>query len=250
MAQAGIHALIGIGSCRWARHRTWLALGIVLGNVLPDADVLAMAVATIAGWPAERVEGLHRTFTHSLLTAAFVVLMSCVIARARRRPQWKELGIGLGIGILMHIAVDLAIWFRHVAILWPLPVDVNFWRGVDVPGWWTTFELPAEFLCFWLLFFTLHRLARGRGADQDFLPKLQAFAWIQLLLFFALWAVAHAWGENYRIVHGAFYLPSLGLAIGVIIRMRSTLAGAVIGPCTANVRTATNGSPDARGEGL
>jgi len=231
MAQAGIHALIGIGSCRWAHHRTWLALGIVLGNVLPDIDILAMAVATIAGWPAE---GLHRTFTHSVFTAAFVAGISCVVGWANRRPQWKDLGVGLGVGILMHIAVDLVIWFRGVAILWPLPSDIDFWRGVDVPGWWKTFELPAEFLCFSLLFVTLHQLANSRRTDQEVLPKLQALAWIQFLLFLALWVVAHTWSQKYRIVHGAFYLPSLGLAIGVIVRMRRTLAVGGIGGQAVN----------------
>lgn len=228
MAQAGIHALVGIGSCRWARHRISLALGVVVGNVLPDIDVLAVAVATVAGWPTER---LHRTFTHSVFAAALVVAAFCVTGWAARRPQWKDLGLGLGIGILMHIAVDLAIWFRGVAIFWPLPVDdVNFWRHVDVPEWWKTFELPAEFLCFAVLFVVLHELARRQRTDRDFLSKLRTLAWIQFLLFPALWLVALTGSERYRLVHGACYLPSLGLAVAVISRMRKTLAGGVESP--------------------
>ena len=225
MAQAGIHALVGIGACRWARNRTWLALGIVLGNVLPDVDILAMAVATLAGWPTVRVERLHRTFTHSVFTAALAVAVFCIIGWASRRPQWKDLGIGLGIGILMHILLDLVIWFRGVEILWPLSSPVNFWKPVG--GWWGTFELPAEFLCFALLFLVLHRLANKQGTDLTVLPKLLTWAWLQSLLFVALWVLAYAWRGGYPIVHGALYLPSLGLAIGVIIRMRKTLAGRV-----------------------
>ena len=227
MAQAGIHALVGIGVCRWARNRTCLALGIVLGNVLPDVDILAVAVATIAGWPTV---GLHRTFTHSVFTAALVVMVFCVIGWVSRRPQWKDLGIGLGIGILMHILLDFVIWFRGVEILWPLPSNVNFWP--PVAGWWGTFELPAEFLCFALLFLVLHRLANKRGTDLAVSPKLLTWVWLQGLLFVALWVLAYAWSPwsaGYRFVHGALYLPSLGLAIGVTIRMRKTLAGCVEG---------------------
>jgi membrane-bound metal-dependent hydrolase YbcI (DUF457 family) len=30
-------------------------------------------------------------------------------------------GLGLGIGILMHILLDLLVWFNGVEILWPIP---------------------------------------------------------------------------------------------------------------------------------
>jgi membrane-bound metal-dependent hydrolase YbcI (DUF457 family) len=222
MAQAGIHALVGMGTCRWMPQRTWLALGLVLGSMLPDADILAMAVATIAGLPTER---LHRTFTHSLFTVAIVLLVLRVVAWATGRPQWKNLGLGLGLGILMHIALDLAIWFRGVEILWPLPPKVDLWRDVVVPGWWSTFELPAEFLCFALLFLMLHCLAGRQGTDLSFLRRLRFWILVQSVLFVSLAVLASALGESYRVVHGALYLPSLGLTIGVVIRMRWTLEG-------------------------
>ena len=221
MAQAGIHALVGVAACRWTPQRTWLALGLVLGNMLPDADILAMAAATVAGLPTE---ALHRTFTHSLLSGATVLLIFRVVAWATGRPAWWNLGLGLGLGILMHIALDLAIWFRGVEILWPLPFQVDFWRGVPVPGWWRTFELPAEFLCFALLFLALHWSAARQGTDLQFLRRLRFWIWVQIALFVSLAASASALGESYRIVHGAFYVPSLGLAIGVVVRMRRTLA--------------------------
>ena len=150
MAQAGIHALIGMAACRWTPQRTGLALGVVLGNMLPDADILAMAVAAVAGLPTER---LHRTFTHSLFTVAIVLAVFRVVAWATGRPRWWNLGLGLGLGILMHIALDLVIWFRGVELLGPA-LKVDFWRCFSVPGWWRTFELPAEFLvCFAVLCF-------------------------------------------------------------------------------------------------
>ena len=222
MAQAGIHALVGMAACRWMPQRTWLALGIVLGNMLPDADILAMAVATVAGLPTER---LHRTFTHSLFIVAMVLLVIQVVASVIRRPKCWNLGLGLGLGILMHIALDLAIWFRGVEILWPLPPKVDLWRDVVVPGWWSTIELPAEFLCFALLFLTLHWLAGRQGTDLSFLRRLRFWSLVQGVLFVSLAVLASALGESYRLVHGALYLPSLGLAIGVVIRMRWTLEG-------------------------
>ena len=222
MAQAGIHALVGMAACRWLPPRTWLAPGLVLGNMLPDADILAMAVATVAELPTER---LHRTFSHSLFTVAVVFLVFQVVASVIRRPEWWNLGLGLGLGILMHIALDLAIWFRGVEILWPLPGKVDLWRDVVVPNWWSTLELPAEFLSFALLFSTLHCLARRQGTDLSFLRRLRFWVCVQGVLFMALAVLACALAEGYRLIHGALYLPSLGLAIGVVIRMRWTLEG-------------------------
>jgi membrane-bound metal-dependent hydrolase YbcI (DUF457 family) len=130
--------------------------------MLPDTDILAVAVATIAEWPTDE---LHRTFSHSIYTPVLVILVFCVLGWVSRRPDWRDLGIGIGLGITMHIALDLMIWFRGVAIFWPW-LELDFWRRVDVPGWWKKFELPAEFLSFALLFLALHRLAQRGGEDN------------------------------------------------------------------------------------
>jgi predicted Na+-dependent transporter len=44
MAQAGIYCWIGTGVCKWVPVQEWLMLGIILGNLLLDADMLAVAV--------------------------------------------------------------------------------------------------------------------------------------------------------------------------------------------------------------
>ena len=72
MAQAGIHSMIGVAVKKWSPARKWLMLGIVLGNLLPDADNLAVAVATLTG---KSTEGLHRTFTHSLFFVATIIIL-------------------------------------------------------------------------------------------------------------------------------------------------------------------------------
>ena len=150
MAQAGIHSMVGMAVRKWTPNRKWLMLGIVLGNPLPDADNLAVAVATLTGRPTE---GLHRTFTHSLFAVAAVIVVFYVVAWATKRPHWGNLGLGLGIGILMHILLDLLIWFNGVEILWPIPSWVNLWEGVIPPEWFSKLMLPLEFLffaLFWL----------------------------------------------------------------------------------------------------
>ena len=100
MAQAGIHSLVGVAMRKWTPAREWLVLGIVLGNLLPDADNLAVAVATVTGGSTE---GLHRTFTHSLFFVLALVVVFWLVGTLVKRPSYGNLGLGLGIGVLTLI---------------------------------------------------------------------------------------------------------------------------------------------------
>ncbi len=162
MAQVGIHGMAGMAVRKWAPHKEWLMLGIVLGNLLPDADNLAVAFATIGG---RSTEGLHRTFTHSLFFVAGLILLGYTAARIIHKPKLGNLGLGLGIGVLMHIALDLLLWFNGVEILWPLPSWVNFWAGVAVPEWVSKLLMPMEFL--FLGLFVQMILARAQKLGTD-----------------------------------------------------------------------------------
>jgi membrane-bound metal-dependent hydrolase YbcI (DUF457 family) len=131
MPQNGIHAMAGVAVRRWMPQREWLLLGVVLGNMVPDLDNLAVAYATLSGGDSH---GLHRTFTHSLFTILTVLVGFYLVAALTRNWKWNNLGIGLGIGILMHILLDLVLWFNGVELFWPIRYELNFWRGFETPG--------------------------------------------------------------------------------------------------------------------
>jgi membrane-bound metal-dependent hydrolase YbcI (DUF457 family) len=219
MAQAGIHSILGIAVRKWTPDRTWLMLGILLGSMLPDADNLAVAVATVAKLPTE---GLHRTFTHSLFTILVVVAVFYIVAQVMKQPRWSNLGVGLGIGILLHIMLDLLIWFNGVAILWPIPSWINFWSDVTPPAWFDKLMMTAEFLFFALFFMGLSTLARRQGTDLEYLRRLRTWTWIEFDLFLIFTALAFFLQKGFMTPYGLVYLLSLGLAVGVTIRMRIT----------------------------
>lgn len=220
MAQAGIHGMVGMAIRKWTPARKWLMLGIVLGNVFPDADNLAVAAATLMG---RSTEGLHRTFTHSLFFVAAIVVVFYAVARATKRAEWGNLGLGLGIGVLMHIALDLLVWFNGVEILWPLSSWVNLWTNVTPPEWWKDLMMPAENLFFALFFVLLASTARKRDTDVDYLPKLRIWTWVQGILFVVFLVLVYTMESGFVTIFGAVYLLSLGLAFGVTIRMRETV---------------------------
>jgi len=220
MAQAGIHSIVGMAVRRWVPNRKWMMLGVVLGNLLPDADNLAVAIAILTG---QSEEGLHRTFTHSLFTIAAVVFAFCSVALITKRRHWGNLGVGLGIGIAMHILLDLLIWFNGVETLWPFPSWINLWEGVTMPDWWEKLMMPVEFLAFALFFVLLYVTARKRNTDGDYLRTLRSWIGIQGALFVILTVLVYTMEQGFIILHGALYLLSMGLATGVTIRMRETI---------------------------
>jgi len=220
MAQAGIHSMVGMAVQKWTPARKWLMLGIVLGNLFPDLDNIAVAIATLMGKPTE---GLHRTFTHSLFFVATIILVGYGIAWVSKRSNIGNLGLGLGIGVLMHILLDLLIWFNGVEILWPLDSWVNLWEGITPPEWWSKLMMPVEHLFFLLFFLLLASTARKRNTDTDFLPKLKIWTWTQGILFLVFLVLVYTMETGFMTIFGVVYLLSLGLAFGITIRMRDTV---------------------------
>ena len=224
MAQAGIHSIVGMLVRKWTPNREWLMLGIVLGNPLPDVDNLLVAVNTVA---QRSTEGLHRTFTHSLFTVVAIIVFFYIVARITKRPRWSNLGLGLGIGVLMHILLDLLIWFNGVEILWPIPSWINLWENVTPPEWWSKLMMSAEFLFFALFFALLSVTARKRSTNNDFLGTLRVWIIVQSILFVAFTIMVYSMGKGFMTPLGVLYLLSLGLAFGITIRMRDTIEAIV-----------------------
>jgi membrane-bound metal-dependent hydrolase YbcI (DUF457 family) len=220
MAQTGIHGIVGMAVRKWIPGRVWLMLGIVLGSVLPDLDNIAVAVATVT---KQSTEGLHRTLTHSLFTVAAIIIVFYIISKATRQTRWGNLGWGLGLGVLIHILLDLLIWFNGVALLWPLPVWINLWANVTPPEWWMKLMDPAELLCLVLFFLLLDTTARQRNTDMNYLKTLRVWTGIEAGLFVVFTVLVFTLSKGFMTVFGAVYLLSLLLAAGVTIRMRMTI---------------------------
>lgn len=220
MAQAGLHALVGIGSRKAAPKREWLVLGIILGSMFPDLDNYAVAVATVAKL---NTQGLHRTFTHSLLTILVALVVFFLVAQIRRQPRWANLGIGFGIGIGMHIILDLLIWFNGVELLWPWGGWVNLWAGAQPPAWFTTLLEPAELLFFALYFVWLAKAAKDHHTNTDFLSALYLWTVAMVALLIVFTPLAYLMSRGFLTIFGAAYLISITAAFIITIRMRQTV---------------------------
>ncbi len=84
--------------------------------------------------------------------------------------------------------------------------------------------MPAESLVCPLFFILLYRTARKQNTDGGFLRTLRIWTIIQVVLFIIFTVLVYTMGqEAIMIPFGALYIPTLGLIVGVMIRMRKTV---------------------------
>lgn len=220
MPQAGIHGIVGLVFRKWMPRKEWLLLGVVLGNLFPDLDNIAVAVATIT---KNTTDGLHRTFTHSIFTAIVFLVMFYLVSLLTRDQRWINFGFGFGSGILMHIILDLFLWFNGVELFWPIKFELNFWSWFTMPGWLDIILKTGEFLAFGLFFLLLVSLGKKQKTDKSFLPKLQVYAYIQFALFALITVAGFFMQKGFLTFYGALYLLSLFFAIAMTFRMSQTI---------------------------
>lgn len=223
MPQAGLHALTGMAVSKIAGKREWLLLGIILGTMLPDMDNIAVAVATVAKMDPH---GLHRTFTHSFFFVIVIMLVFYVIGMVTKQPRWNNLGIGLGIGVTMHILLDLLGWFNGVYVLWPIDYELNLWRNTQPSAWFMKFMEPVEMLMFAVYLYALGAWARKYGTNSNFQSKLFNWMIFEIVLFIVFAPLAYIMTKGFLTIFGAAYLFSLFMVFSVTIRMRETIEAA------------------------
>ena len=222
MPQNGLHAMVGVAARKWMPKREWLLLGVVLGNMFPDLDNLAVAYATLTGGDTH---SLHRTFTHSIFTIAAVLILFYLISTATKNQKWNNFGLGFGAGILMHILVDLVAWFNGVELFWPLGGEVNFWSWFTVPGWLNIILETGEFLMFGLYFLLLVNLSSKNGTDTGRRGTARTWAYIELVLFVVFMALFFSIGADglQYTIFGALYLVSLIVGMVITTKMKQTV---------------------------
>jgi membrane-bound metal-dependent hydrolase YbcI (DUF457 family) len=220
MPQAGLHGMV---VRKMTGKKEWLLLGILLGSFIPDMDNIGVAVATLT---KVSTTGIHRTMTHSIFFMALVVAVFYILGQWKKDIRWGNLGIGIGIGMLLHALLDLLLWFNGVALFWPLPIWINLWANITPPEWFMKFMDPAEFLCFGLYLWILGTWAHKASTDREFMKTHDIWMWIEFALFVIFAPLAYIMTTGFQTLFGALYLFSIFMTFLVTIRMRKTVEAA------------------------
>ena len=225
MAQACLHAALGYQFQRIIPSERRLLPAVIFGAILPDLDIVVVAIGSLF-YPISYAEKLfHRSFSHSFFTLIAVYLLCAIIAEWKKRPVFKSIGQGLVLGMLSHIILDTFLWFREIQFLWPLPLTpFNLWNFWEVPDWIHRTMLVLEFFCFrWYAWFlTTKHLSRPN--KQSWIIKYLHIWKYWETIFFIFFSLLALWNPPiFLVLFGAAYIPSLIMALWATYMSRDTL---------------------------
>jgi len=225
MAQAGLHAALGYSLRHIIPYKKGFLAAVLFGAILPDLDLLIVAIASLY-YPISQAAALfHRSFSHSFFTIILFYLVFSFIAEWKKQPVYKLVGEGLILGILSHIIVDTFLWFQNIQFLWPLPFKpFNFWSFWQAPYWLQRSMLVIEFFCFyWYAWFLISRHIHHPNRQSWIVKYLQHWKSIEgsLLLIFIF--LAYLDPAGFLIIFGIAYIPSIIMALWATYMSRNAL---------------------------
>ena len=225
MAQAGFHAAIGYQARRIIPYEERLFPALIFGAMLPDLDIIIVAIGSIM-YPIAKSQMLfHRTFTHSIFIPIFIYLLFAIFSELKKQSVFKSIGKGLALGILTHHLIDILIWFSQIDLFWPLPLDpINLWKTFVIPIWIFHVLLVLEFLFFrWYAWFLICRHMECPGKYSRVITHLVIWKKIESILICAFIIIV-IWNPPFlKFLFGLAYIPSLLMALYSTYTSRDTL---------------------------
>jgi membrane-bound metal-dependent hydrolase YbcI (DUF457 family) len=234
MAQFAVHLGTGILWKNAPKVAPQFLFGVMAGSVLPDFDFIPLALVFFFDSTLART--LHRSFSHSLLIPLVLLLVAAAFYILRRPAPVRSpvpVLLGIALGMVSHVLLDILFWFGSVNVLWPLnlfgyPTIVSIWNQVTLPSVWLLWiSADGELLAYAVLYsYYRHLLKRNPSAAQ----KVNLTPWIGITLALFLVFIPLAWVlsvDTYQtIVYGAnaaFFAP---LCMGITWKLRGELISA------------------------
>lgn len=90
-------------------------LGILIGIIIPDLDVLLKYISIH--------ESYHGSILHSIIFIALFYLFLLIINELNKKFINKVIINGIFIGMLLHIILDILFSLEPILIYWPLPIS-------------------------------------------------------------------------------------------------------------------------------
>ena len=215
MAQAGIHALIGLQSNRLIPYEKGLYPSIIIGSLLPDLDIILVAIFSTFNSVEKSVEIFHRTFSHSFFSLIIIYFLFMIMGEVKKNDQVKTIGKGIAIGILLHLITDTFLWFHGIHFLWPLPIrEFNLWESIDIPLIINNLILSTEFLFFRIYAWYLINQYLSYPVGQNwFIKFLTKWMKIESILFIIFLIFTYFEIPSFTFLFVLAYIPSLIMAI-------------------------------------
>ena len=227
MAQAGLHAYIAFLFKKKLPFKKWFFISFLIGSIIPDIDLILVPIGLLASLGIEdSILLLHRTFSHSIITLIIIYLSFLIIYEIKKDINLLFICNGFCLGILLHILIDIFLWFEPIHILWPLPIDeINFFNYIEISYFFKIFLLSSEFFLFRVLAWKLIKIIITNPLkNADAINSLSKFMKVELvyLILFIISSIYLDYSYIYYIF-GIFYIPSLIFMILMLYRIKDSI---------------------------
>ena len=231
MAQAGAHAIVGMYASRFPFFNKKWTPAIIIGSLIPDLDIIAVAFGKLFTSISEPIHYFHRKGTHSLLFVLFIFLIFEILSEILKNPKLRHWGKGLSIGITTHIILDSFLFLQSIYLFWPLQMDLNIWKNYNPPEMLPNFMMAMEFLFFRILAWIIIEIGTHKRDIRfpGLLPLISKWRKVEFLLFVVFIILTLINLPFYDVLFGIFYIPSLFISIFVVWIMRDIFYNEEIG---------------------
>tara|TARA_Y100000590_G_scaffold468945_1_gene653978 strand:+ start:1955 stop:2653 length:699 start_codon:yes stop_codon:yes gene_type:complete len=215
MAQAGLHAAIGLQAKHFIPYEKRIFPSLIFGTMLPDLDIIVVAFASIFYTIDQAEFFFHRTFSHSFFSLIIIYLLFSILAEINKKPRLQIIGKGIALGMLIHCIIDAFLWFHHIHLLWPLPIDpINLWKLWELPPIVHKLLLALEFFFFrWYAWFLTTQHLKYPNPNSWIVKYLNQWKNIESIMFLFI-IILIIWNlPFFKILFGICYIPSLIIAL-------------------------------------
>jgi len=227
MAQAGLHAYIGLLARNKFPSKKWLFTSFLIGTIIPDIDLILIPLGLLLQFNIEESIFLfHRTFSHSLITLLVIYLLFLIIYEIKKKVNLLYICNGFCLGILLHIIIDIFLWFKPIHVFWPLPINkIHFFQSIKLSYTLKTFLLSMEFFLFRVFAWKLiNIIIKHPSKNVRAIKHLSQFMKIELIFLITFIISSIILNQKY-ILHlfWIFYVPSLIFIIIILLRMKDSI---------------------------
>ena len=224
MTLLGLHTYIAFKIKPFLYQRKMFFSSFLIGSVIPDIDIILVALCSIFLTQNESITIFHKTITHSFITAGIIYLFFLIIYEIKKNKIILNVAYGFTSGFVIHILVDTLIGFGKITLFWPLPIGaLNGWDYTTISYNLENIILCSEFIFFRLLASQLIKTllnCRTIMKNDNYIQYLASWMKIELYFFLVLLLTIIFIPEYKLIIFFILYIPSYVMSIHSILKLR------------------------------
>ena len=222
MAQAGLHTYVSILLKNKIPNKQWFFYSFLFASILPEIDIVLSILHKFI-YDTSYNFIFSTSLFHSIITNTIVYIIILTAYEIKKKSYLLHVANGYALGIIIHLSLDILIWFRPINILWPLPTTpVDIWANVGIPLELITLHTLLEIFFFRLFAFHMINIILLNTKSNNSLIKFLSL-WMKGNFYILLTYVILAYKLNLSNLFIAFaiiYIPSLLLMFFILIKLK------------------------------